>query len=109
VRPFKKRKNQAETAVVDEKVFYSTPFGDTNDGRQQPFLLHRGGIPYVPVFRSVDSMKSFYERMNRAAYVILEADVNSVMRTIRSIDMLASAGIVIEPLSEHPVEIRPAP
>lgn len=45
---------------VDGRVYHSTPFGDTNDGRQQVFLLQRDGVPYVPVFRSVESMKEFY-------------------------------------------------
>lgn len=79
----------------------------TNDGRQKPFLLEREGVWYFPVFRSVESMKEFYERMNRAAYMILEGDVKTVMDTNRSIELMRRVGIVIEPLSDHPVEIRP--
>jgi hypothetical protein len=45
--------------------------------------------------------------MNRAAYMILEGDVEGLMATNRSIEQLKRVGIVIEPLSEHPVEILP--
>ena len=102
-----KKKKQPQTAPADAKVYYSTPFGDTKDGRQKLFLLERDGVRYVPVFRSVESMKEFYERTNRAGYMILEDDVKSVMETNRSIELMKSAGIVIEPLSDHPVEIMP--
>ena len=89
------------------KVFYSTPFGDTKDGRQKLFLLERDGVRYVPVFRSLDSMKAFYERMNRAAYMVLEGDVKTVMDTNRSIELMRSTGIVIDPFGDDPVEIPP--
>jgi hypothetical protein len=45
--------------------------------------------------------------MNRAAYMILEGDVKGVMATNRSIELMKSIGIVIEPFSEHPIEIMP--
>jgi len=100
-------KDQPETATSDAKVYYSTPFGDTTDGKQRLFLLERDGVRYLPAFRSVESMKAFYERMNRAAYMILEGDVESLMATNRSIEAMKTVGIVIEPLSEHPVQIMP--
>jgi hypothetical protein len=40
--------------------------------------------------------------------MIIEGDIKGVMETTRSIELLKNAGIVIEPLSEHPVEIMPA-
>ncbi|MGV0646323.1 hypothetical protein ABQE44_23295 [Mycolicibacterium sp. XJ2546] len=104
---FKKKKEQHEPADSEAKVYYSTPFGDTRDGKQRLFLLEREGVRYLPVFRSVESMKEFYERVDRATYMILEGDVQSVMDTNRSIEQMKEVGIVIEPLSEHPVEILP--
>ncbi|MFV8160763.1 hypothetical protein ACNQVK_01175 [Mycobacterium sp. 134] len=89
------------------KVFYSTPFGDTKDGAQKVFLLERSGVRYVPVFRSLDSMMEFYERVNRAAYMVLEGDVKSVMDTNRSIELMRGVGIVIDPFGA-PIEIPPA-
>ncbi|ORB67123.1 hypothetical protein BST47_06065 [Mycolicibacterium tusciae] len=55
----------------------------------------------------MESMKQFYERMNRAAYMILEGDVKRVLDTNRSIEQMKRVGIVIEPLSEDPVAIMP--
>jgi hypothetical protein len=104
---FKRKTQPQSAAATDGKVYYSTPFGDTRDGEQKLFLLEREGVWYVPVFRSVESMKEFYERTNRAAYMVLEGDVKGVMDTNRSIDLMKRVGIVIEPLSEHPVEIMP--
>ncbi|OBB35847.1 hypothetical protein [Mycobacterium sp. 852002-51961_SCH5331710] len=106
----KKAKNQqapAVTSSADGTVYYSTPFGDTNDGEQRLFLLARDGVRYMPVFRSVDSMKEFYGRMNRAAYMVLEGDVKTVMNSNRSIELLRDVGVVIEPLSASLVVIKP--
>lgn len=99
---FKRKKRPAAA-----RFYYSTPFGDTNDGKQKPFLLERNGVWSLPVFRSVESMREFYERANRAAYVILEGDIATVLATNRSIELMKNVGIVVEPLSDHPVEIRP--
>lgn len=103
---FKKSK-RAEPAASDARVYYSTPFGDTKDGRRKLFLLERAGVQYFPVFRSEESLKEFYERMNRAAYMIIEGDIKGVMDTTRSIELMKNVRIVIEPLSETPVEITP--
>ncbi|ORW33184.1 hypothetical protein AWB91_08600 [Mycobacterium paraense] len=107
MRLFKRKKRAARTDTDDERVFYSTPFGDTKDGKQRLFLLEREGVQYFPVFRTVESMREFYDRSNRAAYMIIEGDIKSVIETTRSIDLMKNFGIVIEPLSEHPVEIMP--
>jgi len=101
------KKKHADEAAGDVTVYYSTPFGDTKDGKQKPFLLARDGVPFFPVFYSKESMKEFYERMNRAAYMIIEGNIKAVMDTLRSIEPLKNAGIVIEPFSERPVEIMP--
>lgn len=101
------KKTHPETTASDAKVYYSTPFGDTNDGEQKLFLLERAGVRYLPVFRSRDSMMQFFKRVNRAAYMILEGDIQSVMDINRSMEQMKTVGIVIEPLSEHPVAIKP--
>ena len=51
-------------------MFYSTPFGETKDGQQKLFMLSRDGVAYFPVFRSRASLMDFFERMNRAGYLI---------------------------------------
>ena len=103
-----RRKKQSESApTTNDKIYYSTPFGDTKDGERQLFLLERNGVRYLPAFRSVESMRALYERMNRAAYMILEGDVQSVMALNRSIELMKTVGIVIEPLSDQPDLIMP--
>ncbi|MCK0173858.1 hypothetical protein [Mycolicibacterium sp. F2034L] len=105
---FFKRKRR-DPAITDAKVYYSTPFGDTRDGGQKLFLLERKGVKFLPVFHSVESMKEFYERMDRAAFMILEGSIQSVTEMNRSIEQMKAVGIVVEPLSENPVEIMPGP
>ncbi len=101
-------RNKHHEEAPETNVYYSTPFGDTKDGGQKLFVLQRDGVSYFPVFRSLDSMKEFYEQANRAAYVVLHGSVASVMDTMRSIELMKSTRIVIEPLSAHPVEVMPS-
>jgi hypothetical protein len=91
----------------DTTVFYSTPFGDTKDGQQKLFMLGRDGIPFYPVFYSRESTIDFFERMNRAGYLIIEGTIQAVKDTMGTIEPLKNAGIVIEPFGEHPVEVPP--
>ncbi|MGV0788387.1 hypothetical protein ABQF33_15880 [Mycolicibacterium sp. XJ2] len=102
-----KQKQSGSAATPDDRVYYSTPFGDTTDGKQRLFLLEREGVRYMPVFRSVESMKEFYGRMNRAAYMVLEGDVQTLMDSNRSTELMRDVGLVIEPLSDNPVIIPP--
>lgn len=102
-----RRRSRAKPTLSDAKVYYSTPFGNTKDGKEKVFLLGRDGVQYFPVFRSRESLMAFYEKMNRAGYLILEGDVRSVAETIRSIELMKDVAIVVEPLSENPVEIMP--
>ncbi|OBF98674.1 hypothetical protein A5790_02785 [Mycobacterium sp. 852002-51152_SCH6134967] len=104
---FRKKKQSESPAPPDDRVYYSTPFGDTPDGRTMLFLLEREGVRYMPAFRSVESMKEFYGRMNRAAYMVLEGDVQTLMDSNRSIELMRDVGLVIEPLSDNPVIIPP--
>lgn len=102
-----RKKSQAPRAAGKDTVYYSTPFGDTKDGKQKLFLLGRGEMQFFPVFRSRESLIAFFEKMNRAGYMILEGDVQSVLETNRSIELMKDVAIVIEPLSANPVEIMP--
>lgn len=104
---FRKHKDD-EAAPAEANVYYSTPFGDTNDGGQKLFLLQRDGVSYFPVFRSADSMREFYEQADRAAYMVLQGSIASVMDTLRSIELMKGVRIVIEPLGAHPVEVMPS-
>ena len=99
----------SDEVAGDVTVYYSTPFGDTKDGQQKVFMLARDGVPFYPVFYSRESMHAFFQWMNRAAYMIIEGNIQAVKDTMRSIEQLKNAGIVIEPFGEHPVEIRPEP
>jgi hypothetical protein len=90
-----------------EKVFYSTPFGDTRDGQQRLFLLQRQGTIFMPAFRSRHSLQDFYEQANRAAYMILEGDLAALMKNNSSLEQMREVGIVIEPLSQSPIFVMP--
>ncbi|OBH87224.1 hypothetical protein A5681_13770 [Mycobacterium scrofulaceum] len=102
-----RKKRHATHAVGEDKVYYSTPFGDTKDGKRKLFLLGRGEAQFFPVFRSRESLMAFYEQMNRSNYMILEGDIQRVLETNRSIELMKDVAIVIEPLGANPVEIWP--
>jgi hypothetical protein len=105
---FGKKKQSAEAADDDVAVYYSTPFGDTKDGKQKLFVLgNRSGVTFFPVFYSKESLTDCFERMNRAGYLIIEGNLKAVAESLRSIELMKNIGIVIEPFSEHPVEIMP--
>jgi hypothetical protein len=104
---FGKKKQSAEDAD-DVAVYYSTPFGDTKDGKQTLFVLGSGsGVAFFPVFYSKESLTDCFERMNRAPYLIIEGNLKTVAETLRSIELMKGIGIVVEPFGEHPVEIPP--
>jgi hypothetical protein len=105
---FGKKKQSPEAADDDVAVYYSTPFGDTKDGKQKLFVLgSRSGMTFFPVFYTKESLTDCFERMNRAAYLIIEGNLKAVAESLRSIELMKNTGIVIEPFSEHPVEIMP--
>lgn len=104
---FRKKSHPAAQVATEDKVYYSTPFGDTKDGKQKVFLLGRGERRFFPVFRSRESLIAFYEQMDRANYMILEGDLQRVLATTRSIQLMKDVAIVIEPLGANPVEILP--
>jgi hypothetical protein len=45
--------------------------------------------------------------MNRGPHLIIEGNLKAVAESLRSIELMKNTGIVIEPFSEHPVEIMP--
>lgn len=46
---FRKKEQPEPAPAVTDKVYYSTPLGDTKDGGQQLFLLQREGVRHMPV------------------------------------------------------------
>ena len=66
------------------KVFYSTPFGDHNDGSSRLFALPAPDkTAYLPVFTSVARIKKFYNEAGRLGFMIMEGSFTSFLETTK--------------------------
>lgn len=83
------------------KVFYSTPFGDHNDGSSRLFALPApDNTAYLPVFTSVERTKEFYNKAGRLGFLIMEDSFTSFLETTKKINegkTPVKFGAVIDP------------
>ncbi|MBP7901665.1 MAG: SseB family protein [Spirochaetes bacterium] len=83
------------------KVFYSTPFGDHNDGSSRLFALPApDNTAYLPVFTSVERIKKFYDEAGRLGFLIMEDSFTSFLETTKKINegkTPVKFGAVIDP------------
>ena len=83
------------------KIFYSTPFGDHQDGGSRLFVLPaQDNTGYLPVFTSTERAMEFYEKAGRLGYMIMEGTFASFLETTMKInagDTPIKLGAVIDP------------
>lgn len=62
-------------------ILYTTPAGDTKDGKQRFFLIP-GPEPtaYMPLFLNQAEMKEFYDKAGRANFVILQGSLTDIIK-----------------------------
>ena len=84
-----------------QNVFYTTPFGDHNDGSSRLFLIPGpDGTGYFPVFSSLERMKEHYELAGRKNYIVMKGTFLDVLKTTRSTnkgDAPVKMGVIIDP------------
>lgn len=84
------------------EILYTTPAGDTTDGRQKFFLIP-GPPPtaYMPLFLNEAEMKKFYDQAGRKNYLILKGTILDVMKVCisqnKKDDMNFHYGLMIDP------------
>ena len=83
------------------KVFFSTPFGDHEDGGSRLFALpDQDETAYLPAFTSAERLMEFYEKAGRCGFMIIEDTFMSFLETTKKINAgntPVKLGAVIDP------------
>jgi hypothetical protein len=81
-------------------IFYSTPYGDHEDGSSRLFALPASdNTGYLPAFSSIEKLKEFYDGAGRKAYLIMDGTTLSFLEMINETnnDLPVKMGAVIDP------------
>lgn len=96
--------------LKNTKVFYSTPAGNDKSGNPQLYLLsgNNSDVSYFPAFLSSEHCTNWYNSVGRNGFLILESDLDSMLKTLDSNEMLNRLGILIELNTDEQVIIPPS-
>ena len=84
------------------EILYTTPAGDTNDGKMKFFLIP-GPPPtaYMPLFLNEAEMKKFYDQAGRKGFLIMKGTILNVIQVCisqnKKDDMNFHYGLMIDP------------
>ena len=83
-----------------EKFFYSTPFGEKKDGSNALFVLDAPeNTGYLPLFSDMDRAKEFFEKTERAGYILMENTFHDILVTAKKANEKAPVklGVIVDP------------
>ena len=83
-----------------EEFFYSTPFGEKKDGRNALFVLEApDNCGFLPVFTTTDRAKEFFEKMERAGYLLMKSTFHDILSTAKKANEKAPVklGVIVDP------------
>lgn len=83
-----------------EKFFYSTPFGEKKDGSNALFVLDAPeNTGYLPIFSDMDRAKEFFEKTERAGYILMENTFHDILVTAKKANEKAPVklGVIVDP------------
>lgn len=83
-----------------EKFFYSTPFGEKKDGSNALFVLDAPeNTGYLPIFSDMDRAKEFFEKTERAGYILMENTFYDILVTAKKANEKAPVklGVIVDP------------
>ena len=83
-----------------EKFFYSTPFGEKKDGSKTFFVLKApDNAGFLPVFTTTDRAKAFFEKMDRAGYMLMQSSFHDIVSTAKKANEKAplQLGVIVDP------------
>ena len=83
-----------------EKFFYSTPFGEKKDGSNALFVLDAPeNTGYLPIFSDMDRAKEFFEKTERAGYILMENTFHDILVTAKKANEKApiKLGVTVDP------------
>lgn len=95
--------------MKDQILYYSTPFGEDEDGNSQFYVLSKSKTEtkYFPAFLTKESCARFFDSLGRDGFMILEGRFGDFLAALDSGPVLAELGTVIEPFSAEAVDIPP--
>ena len=68
-------------------VFYSTPFGDHEDGGSRLFALPaQEKTAYLPVFTSLERATEFYKSAGRLGFLVMEGSFTSFLKLTKDMN-----------------------
>ena len=91
-------------------VYYSTPFGEDRQGRTQLWVLSNAenSLKHYPAFTSKAACNRFLASIGRqGGFLIIEGDLRDLLDSLDSHEVLMPLGVVIDPMSEHPIALDP--
>ena len=83
-----------------EIFFYSTPFGEKKDGSKALFVLNAPeNTGYLPIFSNTDRAKEFFEKTERAGYILMESTFHDILTTAKKANEKTpiKLGIIVDP------------
>ena len=83
-----------------EKFFYSTPFGEKKDGSKALFVLNGpDNTGFLPIFSNTDRAKEFFEKTERAGYILMESTFHDILTTAKKANEKTpiKLGIIVDP------------
>jgi hypothetical protein len=83
-----------------EKLFYSTPYGDKKDGSHALFVLAAPeNTGFLPVFTSEERALEFFEKTERAGYIMMHSTFHDILTTTKSANEKAPVklGVIVDP------------
>ncbi len=89
-------------------VYYSTPYGDDEEGNPKLFLVtDAGGQVYLPVFTTLEKAAAYHRQERRAAFMIMNDPCLKVLQTTIAINRGTAPtplGLIVDP-PESPLAI----
>ena len=83
-----------------EKFFYSTPFGEKKNGSKALFVLNGpDNTGFLPIFSNTDRAKEFFEKTERAGYILMESTFHDILTTAKKANENTpiKLGIIVDP------------
>ena len=92
-----------------QTLYYSTPFGEGADGKQQLWALSSrdSEIKYMPAFTNKERCCAFLTRIGRRNFMVIKGDLAAFLHALDAHPILTELGAVIDPDSDTPIELAP--
>ena len=94
--------------MKDMPLYYSTPLGTDRSGKEQLYFLSakNSETKYYPAYLSKKGCNEHFNLLGRTNFIIIEGTLSALLSSLDD-PMLSEFGVVIEPMSDTPIDIPP--